>query len=352
MRKRLLCLLTVALTLFCVTTQTLAMQIFVKPLEGSTITIEVDSNDKLPAIKAKILEKTGIGVEQQILTFNGVELTDNTKTLSELGIKKEDTICLTINANSKEFREEGAEITILATYDPDAWDDVISVDIAWEAMDFVWAAGGSTGEWQPETHTYLNPTDSGVWQKEGADITLTNHSNVAVTAAMSFAAADGLTTTGSFSAAQLELAAGQKDKYSEAESRTTTFTVGGGGITEDTTIGTITVSISKAIPGVTDLALYTYGDGYYWYYDAGTGVDWSKLLFDVTWTDGSTTRINGATEGVVILPDDLATKTGDVTWTSTASYGGKTCQISVGVRAEPTPGGLPWGVPILLNADS
>ena len=46
---------------------TSAMQIFVKTLTGDTITLEVEPNDSIDAIKAKIQEKEGIAPENQKL---------------------------------------------------------------------------------------------------------------------------------------------------------------------------------------------------------------------------------------------------------------------------------------------
>ncbi|MCR5430033.1 MAG: hypothetical protein K6E58_02240 [Eubacterium sp.] len=50
------------------------MQIFVKTLDGQTITLEVDPADSVDAVKARIEDKKGIPVESQILTYEGKQL--------------------------------------------------------------------------------------------------------------------------------------------------------------------------------------------------------------------------------------------------------------------------------------
>ena len=143
------------------------------------------------------------------------------------------------------------EITVNGTYTPGAMaDEKISVDIAWDAMNFTYT-GASQGTWNPETHAYEGATEGG-WSDNTPAITVTNHSNVAVSAMLGFTASvDGI--FGTFTEASgiendsvLELATAVGTTLENAPKTTANFGISGAAIDADKTLGTITVTIKAA----------------------------------------------------------------------------------------------------------
>lgn len=121
-----------------------------------------------------------------------------------------------------------------------------NVDIAWESMVFTYTESG-TKLWDPSTHMYTTVTD-GEWDKTEADITVTNHSSVAVAVSVEYTPADDTGVSGAITNGSATLAAGVDGKPDEADKLTATLTVSGaplGSVTEDgVKIGTVTVKIS------------------------------------------------------------------------------------------------------------
>ena len=74
------------------------MQIFIKTLNGNSITINVNSTDTIISIKNKIREKEGVPIEIQRLTYNKNLI--NEKTLSDYNIQNGSNILLLLSLKS------------------------------------------------------------------------------------------------------------------------------------------------------------------------------------------------------------------------------------------------------------
>ena len=130
---------------------------------------------------------------------------------------------------------------------------VYSVDVAWNGMEGFAYTGSADAKWDPSTHTYDDAT-GGSWTPATGTVTVTNHSNAAVTAAASYQAGTNYTgITGTFTGSNEdgqqtseELATGVGRTYDTADSETFTLTLSGDNDINTATVGTATVTITQA----------------------------------------------------------------------------------------------------------
>lgn len=164
------------------------------------------------------------------------------------------TLTLIMSLSITAFAAEGIgnggteSADVKGTYKGTAASTVYSVDISWSPMEFTYN-GAYEGEWNPTTHTYDNAAEAG-WAGDNGTITVTNHSNTAITATPSYAAKSGYESAGmNFSTNALQVATADNGVDGAAGSAVTgTITVNPTGSlpegTEGAVIGTITITIS------------------------------------------------------------------------------------------------------------
>ena len=145
----------------------------------------------------------------------------------------------------------GTDITINGKFHAaSAAADVISVDIAWDNMDFNYTAP-SKGDWNPTDHKYENATAGGwTWSnatetKTAPVITVTNHSNLSVKTAFAFKGKiEGV--NGTFSQNSFILATAENTALDNAPKAETEFSVDGSAIDANKDLGTITVVVADS----------------------------------------------------------------------------------------------------------
>ena len=145
-------------------------------------------------------------------------------------------------------------VQVRGIYNAGSGGTVYKVDVTWESMEFTYTAS-SEGTWNPETHAY-DGGGTGSWSSDTNTITVTNHSNAAVTGTFAFAGAadfEGITasfsstTDGTFTLADASQGASLNNP-SNAPSVSSDMTLTGdpGEFTDGTTIGTVTVTITDS----------------------------------------------------------------------------------------------------------
>lgn len=125
----------------------------------------------------------------------------------------------------------------------------ISVDVTWGAMEFTYTVSG-TKTWDADKHSYeIATTDA--WSTYGNEVTVTNHSNVAVKAEFAFDALPNYSTvSGTFSRTALSLPTAEGKTVNAAELTGKAVLTLSGKLDKSTTamtkVGTVTVTIKEA----------------------------------------------------------------------------------------------------------
>ncbi len=143
-------------------------------------------------------------------------------------------------------KDKNHNIDVRAKYvDGAVTPDVYSMDVVWGAMQFTYETSG-TREWDPSSHEYTG-TIAGAWAATGNTVTVTNHSNKAVTVVFAYAKSTGFDgINGKFSVTSETLSAGVEGDVDGADSVSTTLTLSGtlaSNVTEFRKIGFITIAL-------------------------------------------------------------------------------------------------------------
>lgn len=160
------------------------------------------------------------------------------------------SMSMTAFAVSNETIGEGSSPSkdVKVIVDKDSVGAVYSVDIAWDSLEFTYNLG--TGDWNPTNHSVTADGATG-WDKESANIKVTNHSNVGVSINASFVDVDVQTTatlngvTATLENNSFNLEAGKLNEYATADNDTAVVEISGTPSTETAfTVGKITVTVS------------------------------------------------------------------------------------------------------------
>lgn len=138
-------------------------------------------------------------------------------------------------------------ITVKGAYDKSTAGKVVSVGIAWGEMTFTYSEGET---WQPDNHTTKTKAS---WSAKGNDITITNHSNVGITASLEFTASNNGVTGKFYDAAtagneksSVSLARAEEGSEQNSQQKKVYFNITDGTISAATdNLGTIKVSIKE-----------------------------------------------------------------------------------------------------------
>lgn len=164
-------------------------------------------------------------------------------------------LCLTMPAFAAEpdigTNNGTANVTVKGTYNAGSTAaEVISVDVSWGSMSFTYN-DTVEGTWDDDTHSFVGAKAANWTCDSNANkITVTNHSNTAVEAQLTFAKAENTNIVGSFTEnvgtandGIMEIATAVETLVDKAPTVEAFFNVDSGSITANGELGTITLKI-------------------------------------------------------------------------------------------------------------
>lgn len=156
---------------------------------------------------------------------------------------------VSVSASAETVTENGGESTanVKGTYvAAKTTPTVYSVDVAWGSMEFTYT-DEYIGDWDPSTHKYIHSIPASWSCDTGANkVTVTNHSNTAVTATLSYSQKPEYTAiSGDFSKTQLDIPSAVNTEVTAAPNASSLLSLSGdlSKGTSNITVGTVTVSI-------------------------------------------------------------------------------------------------------------
>lgn len=164
-------------------------------------------------------------------------------------------LCLTMPAFAAEpdigTNNGTANVTVNGTYNAGSTAaEVISVDVSWGSMSFTYN-DTVEGTWDDDTHSFVD-AKAAHWScvTDANKITVTNHSNTAVEAQLTFVKAENTNIVGSFTEnvgtandGIMEIATAVETLVDKAPTVEAFFNVDSGSITANGELGTITLKI-------------------------------------------------------------------------------------------------------------